>query len=50
MQMCVLISDELKLEYVFSDKWVPLTTAWRVLELRVEERPPNMKDSFEYIE
>ena len=22
------------------DKWVPVTTAWRVLRLRVEERPP----------
>ena len=22
------------------DKWVPLTTAWRVLRLRMEERPP----------
>jgi hypothetical protein len=21
------------------DKWVPLTTAWRVLRLRIEERP-----------
>jgi len=24
----------------FSDKWVPVTTAWRVLRLRMEERPP----------
>jgi len=22
------------------DKWVPFTTAWRVLKLRIEERPP----------
>jgi len=22
------------------DKWVPVTTAWRVLRLRTEERPP----------
>src|SRR5215813_10749084 len=22
------------------DKWVPVTTAWRVLRLRMEERPP----------
>jgi len=22
------------------DKWVPVTTAWRVLRLRLEERPP----------
>ena len=21
-------------------KWVPLTTAWRILRLRMEERPP----------
>jgi hypothetical protein len=24
----------------FHDKWVPVTTAWRVLRLRMEERPP----------
>jgi hypothetical protein len=22
------------------DKWVPVATAWRVLRLRMEERPP----------
>ena len=22
------------------DKWVPVTTAWRILRLRMEERPP----------
>ena len=22
------------------DKWVPVTRAWRVLRLRIEERPP----------
>jgi len=22
------------------DTWVPVTTAWRVLSLRIEERPP----------
>jgi len=22
------------------DKWVPVTTEWRVLELRMQERPP----------
>ena len=22
------------------DKWVPVTTAWRVLRLRMEEQPP----------
>ena len=25
---------------LFRDKWVPVTTAWRVLRLRMEERPP----------
>ena len=24
----------------FRDEWVPVTTAWRVLRLRVEDRPP----------
>ena len=24
----------------YRDKWVPVTTAWRVLRLRMEERPP----------
>ena len=24
----------------FSDKWVPVTTTWRVLTLRMEELPP----------
>ena len=25
---------------IFHDKWVPVTTAWHVLRLRMEERPP----------
>ena len=25
---------------IIRDKWVPVTTAWRVLRLRMEERPP----------
>jgi hypothetical protein len=29
-----------KLVLVFHEKWVPVTTAWRVLRLRMEERPP----------
>jgi hypothetical protein len=29
---------------------VPVPTAWRVLGLRVEERPPAMEVSYEYIE
>jgi hypothetical protein len=32
------------------DKWVPVTTAWRVLRLRMEERPADMEGSFECIE
>jgi hypothetical protein len=28
----------------------PVTTSWRVLGLRMEERPPAMEDSCEYIE
>jgi hypothetical protein len=31
-------------------KWVPVTTAWRVLRLRKEERPPDTEGSCEYIE
>jgi hypothetical protein len=34
---------------LFCDKWVPVTTAWRALRLRVE-RPPGMKGSCEYVE
>jgi hypothetical protein len=36
--------------YVYSmhDKSVPVTTAWRVLGLRMEERPPDMEGSCEY--
>jgi hypothetical protein len=32
------------------DKWVPVTTAWRVLGLRMEERPPDMEGSCECTE
>jgi len=31
------------------DKWVPVTIAWRVLKLPIEERPPDTEDSGEYI-
>jgi hypothetical protein len=31
-------------------RWVPVTTAWRILGLRMEERPPAMEGSCEYIE
>jgi hypothetical protein len=29
---------------------IPVPTAWRVLGLRMEERPPDMEVSCEYIE
>jgi hypothetical protein len=29
---------------------IPVRTAWRVLGLRMEERPPDMEVSCEYIE
>jgi hypothetical protein len=32
------------------DKWVPVTTAWRVLRLWMEERPADMEGSCEHIE
>jgi hypothetical protein len=28
---------------IFHDKWVSVTTAWRVLRLRMEERPPILR-------
>jgi uncharacterized cysteine cluster protein YcgN (CxxCxxCC family) len=31
-------------------RWVPVTTAWRVLGLRMEEQPPAVEGSCEYIE
>jgi hypothetical protein len=31
-------------------KCVPVTTAWRVLRLQMDERPPDMEGSCEYIE
>jgi hypothetical protein len=33
-----------------SSKWDPVTTAWCILRLRMEERPPDMEVSWEYIE
>jgi hypothetical protein len=35
---------------IIRDKWDPVTTAWRVLRLRMEELPPDMENSCEYIE
>ena len=39
---CILFILQLYMIWLFSgrDKWVPVTTAWRVLRLRMEERPP----------
>jgi len=34
----------------FLDKWVPVTTAWRVLSLRMEEQPLDVEGSCEYFE
>jgi hypothetical protein len=34
----------------FHVRWVPVTTAWRVLGLRIEEQPRAMDGSCEYIE
>jgi hypothetical protein len=31
-------------------RWVPATTAWHILRLQIEERPPAMEGSCEYIE
>jgi hypothetical protein len=37
-------------KFLIRVKWVPVTTAWRVLRLRMEERPPVMEASCKYIE
>jgi hypothetical protein len=34
------VRDQVSHPYKTHDKWVPVTTAWRVMRLRVEERPP----------
>jgi hypothetical protein len=42
--------------FLFSGSWLPMsggllvTTAWRVLRLRMEGRPPDMDGNYEYIE
>ena len=33
-----------------SGKWVPITTAFGVVSLRIEEWPPDVEGSGEYIE
>jgi hypothetical protein len=35
---------------IYDDKCVPVTTARHILRLRMEERPPDMEGSCEYIE
>ena len=35
-----ILSSYYKLDH---DKWVPVTTAWRVLRLRKKERPPILR-------
>jgi hypothetical protein len=40
----------ISIENFLRDKWVPVTTAWRVLRFRMEERPPDMEGSCEYVE
>jgi hypothetical protein len=32
------------------DKWVHVTTLWRIFSLRMQERPPDLKNNCEYIE
>ena len=34
----------------FCDKWVPVTMAWRILRLQMQERPPDMEGGCKYIE
>jgi hypothetical protein len=31
-------------------RWVPVTTAWHILRLQIEEWPPDMEGSCKYIE
>ena len=38
------------LDLITRAKWFPVTTAWRVLRLRMEERPPVTEGTCEYIE
>jgi hypothetical protein len=33
---------------VINSEWLSVTTAWRVLRLRIEGRPPDMEDRCEY--
>jgi len=37
---CVNFFNKARGTYSSRDKWVPVTTAWRVLRLGIEERPP----------
>ena len=40
MKFQVFCSVNLLFTVTCHHKWVPVTTAWRVLRLRMEERPP----------
>jgi hypothetical protein len=54
---CCSVKEGIRLNVVYSGflfyvrgKCVPLTTAWHILGLRMEERPPDMEGSCEYTE
>ena len=58
--VCALTKEKTQIQYYTSDfrsyhlktrdKWVPVSTAWPVLGLRMEERLADMKSSCEYME
>jgi hypothetical protein len=39
MCVCVCVCARARARCAFRDKWVPVTTVWRVLRLRMKERP-----------
>jgi hypothetical protein len=45
------MNQEIEIKHLeVSEGGIPVPTAWRVLGLRMEERPPDMEVSCEYIE
>jgi hypothetical protein len=50
LNIFVWISVSVTVTLCCRDKWVPVTTAWRVLRLRMEERPADMEVSCKYTE
>ena len=46
--VCYVMSLRWVLYFNITLKSVAVTTAWRVLRLQMEERPPNMEGSCEY--